>query len=79
MSYINSDLLIPAWKLQTPGWLQFTTWINRFGLEACSQQSEERDQFKPNQEHIATHIFSNLVTHVPFFTIARLYKLIASF
>ena len=41
---------------------------------------DERDQFKTNQEHIAAHIFSSLVTHVPFFTITRLlYKLTASF
>ena len=29
-------------------------------------QCNERDQFKSNQEHIATHIFSNLVKYVGF-------------
>ena len=32
----------------------------------ASKQCDEREQFKSNQEHIATHIFSNLVTHVDF-------------
>ena len=32
----------------------------------ASKQCDEREQFKSNQEHIATHIFSNLVAHVDF-------------
>ena len=36
----------------------------RVGL--ASQQCDEREQFKPNEEHIGTHIFINLVTHVDF-------------
>ena len=32
----------------------------------ASKQCDEREQFKSNQEHIATHIFINLVTHVDF-------------
>ena len=28
-------------------------------------ERDERDQFKPNQEHIATNTLSNLVTQVP--------------
>ena len=32
----------------------------------ASKQCDEREQFKSNQEHIATHIFSNLVTYVDF-------------
>ena len=67
MSYINSDLPIPAKKLQTPGQPQCTKWINGLDWKRVgSQQCDERDQFKSNQEHIATHIFSNLVTGTDF-------------
>ena len=57
MSYINSDLLILGKKLQTPG-QPIQRGIN--GLEAGSRQRDERDQSKPNQEHLAIliHIFS---------------------
>ena len=65
MSYINSELPVPVRKLITPGQPRCTRWIN--GLEAGRQLAmSQRDQFRPNQEHITTHIFSNLVTHVDF-------------
>ena len=32
----------------------------------ASKQCDKREQLKSNQEHIATHIFINLVTHVDF-------------
>ena len=43
----------------------------RLGLEAGRQVAgsylcDERDQLKSNQKHIATNIFSNLVTYVDF-------------
>ena len=67
MSCINSDLLIPEKKLQTPDQPQYTKRINGLDWKRVgSQQCDERDQFKSNQEHIATHIFSNLVTYVDF-------------
>ena len=40
-----------------------TAW-KRVGIS--SKQCDEREQFKSNQEHIATHKFVNLVTHVDF-------------
>ena len=67
MSYINSDLPILAKKLQTPGQPQCTKWINGLDWKRVgSQQCDELDQFKSNQEHIATHIFSDFVIYVDF-------------
>ena len=40
-----------------------TAW-KRVGI--ASKQCDEREQFKSNQEDIATHIFINLVTHADF-------------
>ena len=62
MSYRNSALPIPAKKLQTPGYVQngSTAW------KWVKVVSTVTNLIKSNQEQIATHIFSNLVTNVAF-------------
>ena len=55
MSYINSSHNVQSGS---------TAW-KRVGI-ASNVECGKREQFKSNQEHIATHIFSNLVTHVDF-------------
>ena len=88
MSYINSDLPIPAKKLQTPGQPQCTKWVYNvintllvppggFNIVlqstawklvgvAMNVECGKREQFKSNQEHKTTYIFSNLVTNAGF-------------
>ena len=66
MSYINFDLLITRRNCELSASHNISSWIN--DLKAAGEQCFERgDQLNPDQEHMATHIFSNLVTHVIFF------------
>ena len=58
MSYINSDLLIP--------WSNYKTQASHNIQKGIKDFEERDDEVNPNQEHIATHYFSNLVTHVRF-------------
>ena len=64
MSYINSDLLIPAKKLQPPGQLQYTKWDQRD--KRASNVTNVIDSSQIKSTYLATHIFRNLVTHIPF-------------
>ena len=64
MSYINSDLLILPKKLPQASH-SIQSGINQ-AWKAGSWQRDELYQFKPNQQHIATHIFSKLAARFPF-------------